>query len=117
MTLYICEACVELKQASLIIDLASDNLRRHGVSSSREEGSYMFDFRLARVLISSEPDILWLRVEADELAACDGTKVLVEAELRGHARDMPTHVLWLKANSEPFSTIMFYKASGGVTAC
>lgn len=115
--MHIGEACLPIANALPIADMVSRGLKQHCRSWSRMDLNYIFDLPSARTIIRAEPDILWMRVEADDVDICHGVKALLEAELWNYTRDMPTNLLWLEARGEPFSTIMSHQQSGGVTGC
>lgn len=94
---------IDLEQEEL--EQAAEEIGRHSISWRQVDGEFILAFESSTVKIRRNGSGVSLRVEASELAICDGTKALVIAALNDVARDMPHEVLWVRANDEPFSAI------------
>jgi hypothetical protein len=104
------EACLELDDAKAAISCAFEGLKPHCVYSSHQGRDYAFELQSAKALVHAEPHILWIRVEAEEIAICHGTKMLIVSEIGNCAKNMP-NVLWVEANDDPFAAIMAHNNS------
>lgn len=109
---FVGETCLRFENAEAAIDLAFDSLKSHCTRRARQGVDYFLEFESARALVRPEPGVLWLRVESDDIGICDGTKVLIESEIGGYAKGMPSDILWVAASSEPFATIIAREKSG-----
>lgn len=111
------EACLSLPCEEHLAETINAVLSSYCKGQRQEGKDFILELDCSRAIIRPMPGMLWLRVDASDLLSCIGTKMLLESAMVTHRDDAPRHVLWMKAEEEPFAAVREILHSGQITAC
>jgi len=111
------EACLSVDDEKQLAESMSAELASHCKERRLEGDDHVLQLDSSRAIIRPVPGMLWLRVDASDVLACIGTKMLLESAMLTHRKDAPRHVLWHSAGEEPFAAIQAIIRTGQPTSC
>lgn len=107
------EAHLQDSNALVSAELIIQDIQAHCSSLKRIHSYYEIGFGGSVAYVKAEQEHMWIRVEAEELAICYGTKMLMQSQISQHLANMPECLLWVDADETPFTAIISHVRHSG----
>ena len=108
MAALLAEACMQMANATTIVDFICDRLVEFCTALPGEEDDRFLTFDMGRAILRASEKALLMRVEADDLVACHSIKMTLEGSIFEIGGITQTALLWIAARKEPFLALSDY---------
>jgi len=102
MTAFLAEACIQISNASPLIDFICDRLARLCTMVPDQGRDTILVFEAGRAILRDAQRALLMRVEAENIVACHFIKIALEGNIFETGTIREGAVLWVPGREEPF---------------